>query len=57
MPAFKYNRDVVSFMDEFKQFYTTQHVDVSRKENYFFIGTRIGDILCVRELSIQKPDV
>ena len=57
MPAFKHNTDVVSFMDGFKRLCTTQHVDVSKKEIYF-IGTRIGDILCVRELSIQKmPDV
>ena len=53
MPAFKHNRDVVSFMDGFKQFSTTQHVDVSKKE-IIFISTRIGDILCVRELSIKK---
>ena len=36
IPAFKHNRDVVSFMDGFKQLCTTQLVDVSKKEIYFY---------------------
>ena len=56
MPTFTYNRYIVSFTNEFKQFCTTQHLDVSRKK-IVFIGTRIGDILYVRELSKKKPDV